>query len=644
MFDHLLKPGQIGKMPLKNKMKFAATTTNFCHQSGAVTDREIAFLAERARGGGAIVCSGGGYPHILGKAYIGQMGLHDDKLVPGLKKLAQAIHDNGAKASCEILHGGAYAHPAEYGIEGLPVGPTAMPPKLPRYSPCRELTTNEIKELVELYGQAARRIKDAGFDAIEIGCLTGYLLVNFLLPRANKRTDKYGGSLENRARFTVEIIQRIREEVGADYPIIMRALANDLLQEGGNTEEEYIEVAKMFAATGVDSLSLGVGTHESDFPAITSEIEPGHWLYLAEKWKRAGIKVPLMLSYRVSRPELADKAIADGIIDFWEMSRPLIADPYLPTKVAQGHPEDIAICPADSACLSNLLLEKPIACILNPMVGREGEEAFQIRPAETRRKVIVVGGGPAGMEAARVAALRGHQIVLHEEKDRLGGQLQAASVAPYKDEINCLTDYLTTQVSKAGVEVRLNSKVNAQSIEQSKPDVVIVATGSNPLIPDIPGVDRGNVVTALDVLTGKKQTGDRVVIVGGGMVGCEVAEFLAGEGKKVTVLEMQKRIGQGIIAITRWRVIQRLSEAGVSLETKTKAEEITESGVQANREGLPQLFPADTVVLATSMTPNKGLLQELEGRVPSVHAIGDCLEPRQIGEAMEEGFRLGAAI
>jgi len=644
MFEHLLQPGQIGKLKLKNRMKFAAANSNYCSMDGSVTDREIAFLAEKARGGAAMVSSMGGYPHVLGKAYIGQMGLYDDTLLPGLKQLAQAIQNNGARAICEIMHGGNYAHPHKYGIEGEPVGPTAMEPKLPRYAPCREMSKNEIKEMVEIYGETARRIINAGFEAIEIGCLTGYLLVSFLLPRTNRRTDEYGGSLENRARFVVEVIQRMRQEVGADYPILMRATANDLLHEGGNTEEEYIELARMYEAAGVDSLSLGLGIHESDSPGLTAELEPGHWLYLAEKWKKAGIKVPVMVSCRLSRPEIADKAIADGIIDFWEMCRPLIADPYLPNKIAEGRPEDIVTCIADCNCLDNLLSDVPVSCILNPRAGREEEPEFQSQPAATKRKIVVVGGGPAGIEAACVAAQRGHQVVLYEEKDRLGGQLFPASVAPYKSDIQYLTDYLIAQVSKSGIEVRLNSRFTAQSAEEDQPDVVILATGSTPLIPEIPGVDGDNVVTALDVLTGKKQVGDSAVIIGGGMIGCEVAEFLAQQGKKVTILETQKRIGQDINAINRWRVIQRLTQAGVSQETRTQAEEITTSGIRGNKEGISQSYPADTVVLAVGMVPNRELLTELEGKVPSIHIIGDCSVPRKIGEAIEEGFRLGVTV
>ncbi|MBU2609085.1 MAG: FAD-dependent oxidoreductase, partial [Chloroflexi bacterium] len=344
-----------------------------------------------------------------------------------------------------------------------------------------------------------------------------------------------------------------------------------------------------------------------------------------------------------TRPEIADKAIADGIIDFWEMCRPLIADPYLPTKLNEGRPDDIVTCIADCNCLDSLLSELPVSCILNPRAGREEEPSLQSRPASKKRKVIVVGGGPAGMEAASTAAGRGHQVILYEQTDRLGGQLNPASVAPYKGDVRYLIDYLTTRISKSSVEVRLNTPATAQSIEREQPDVVILATGSQPVIPDIPGINGENVVTAVDVLNDKQPVGKSAVIIGGGMVGCEVAEFLVQKGKKVTILEMQKRIGQGINAINRWRSIQRLNQAGVSIETMIQPEEITGSGVTANREGKSYSFPADTVVLATGMAPARELLSELEGKVP-VHTIGDCLEPRQIGEAMEEGFRLGNSI
>jgi len=645
MFEHLLRPGQIGNMKVKNRIKFAATNTNFCDKdTGMLTDREIAFMAERAKGGAAMVATGGGYPHILGKAYSGQMALDNDKFLPGMKKLAQAIHNYGGKAVCEIIHGGIHAHPHKYGIEGQPVAPSDYQPKLPRYAPARALTNDEVKQLVEIYGQTAGRIKKAGFDAIELGCLTGYLLVSFLLPRVNKRTDEYGGSLENRGRFLVEIIQRIRKEVGAGYPIMLRSIANDLFKEGGNTPEEYIEMAKMFEAAGADSLSLGVGTHESDLPSVTNEIAPGHWLYLAENWKKAGIKVPLMLTYRVNRPELAEKFMSYGVIDFWEMCRPLIADPFLPQKVIEGRPGDINTCIADCTCLDKLMSEEPVSCILNPRVGREAEPDWQIKPATTKRKVVVVGGGPAGMEAARVAALRGHKVTLYEAKEKLGGKLQVASIAPFKSEVKYLSDYLSAQLAKAGVEVKLNTKATAQSIVQLQPDAVVIATGSRTLVPDIPGIKSQSVVTAADILTGKKQAGARVVIIGGGLVGCEVAEFLAQKGKNVAILEMEKRMGQDIGPVLRWRVIQRLSEAGVVMATKTRATEITKNGVTAEQEGKAQTFPADTIVLAMGDVPDKELVQQLTGKVPAVLAIGDCQEPRRIAEAMESGFRTGNSI
>lgn len=644
MFEHLLLPGQIGRLKLKNRMKFTATTTNYCGEGGEVTDRELAFMLERAKGGAAIVSSGGGYPDILGRGYRNQMGLHDDRLIPGLNKLAQGIKGNGAVAVGQIMHTGRYAQPAKYGIKAEPVGPTAMAPKLPHYAPCRGLTTDEVKGLVEAYGRAAGRIKKAGFDAVDIGVMGGYLPTSFLCPAYNRRTDEYGGSLENRARFIVEIIKRIKAEVGTGYPVTIKMLATDLLLEGGNTEEEYIEVARMCEDAGVDAISLAVGIHESDLPAITAEIESGHWVYLAANWKKAGIKVPLLMSYRLSKPEVAERAIAEGALDFWEMCRPMIADPYLPTKVAQGRPEEIAVCIADADCIAGLFVDQPVACTVNPRAGRELDPAFRTSAATTKRKIMVVGGGPAGMEAAATASLRGHRVTLYESAEKLGGQLLQASVGVFKDEIAALKDYLALRVVRSGVDVKLNSRVTAQTVKRLKPDVVVVAAGSTPIVPDIPGINHSKVVTAVAVLAGGKPVGDRVVIIGGGMIGCEIAEFLVRQGKKVTILEARKHIGQDIGPFNRWRVLQRLQEARVGMETTIEVKEIVEDGVVAGRGGTTQLFAADSIVLAAGMKPDKELYQQLKGEIPEVYMIGDCVESRTIGEAIEEGARIGATL
>jgi len=324
------------------------------------------------------------------------------------------------------------------------------------------------------------------------------------------------------------------------------------------------------------------------------------------------------------------------------MGRPLFADPELPNKAKEGRFDEIRTCIACNQCFAGIETAEGITCSINYRAGREGD--YPIKPAPTPKKVIVVGGGPAGMEAARVAALRGHKVTLIEKADKLGGMLRLAAVPPGKGEINEFIRYLSVQMEKLGVKVQLKRKTTAKGILRGKPDAVIVATGGTPLIPDIPGVRRRNVVTALDVLSGRKEVGENVVIVGGGLVGCETAEFLAEKGKRVTIIEMLPRIGNDIIAPNRWVTMQRLRGAGVRMETRAKAEEITKTGVRVARDGKSEFFEADTIVLATGLKPDKSLAQELQGKVASLHVIGDCAEPGKIINAVEQGFLAGYKV
>ncbi|MFH0803028.1 MAG: FAD-dependent oxidoreductase, partial [bacterium] len=526
MFENLLKPGKIGSLTIKNRMKYAATVDNFCdYKTCDMTDREVEFLRERARGGFGIVTSQGGHPHILGKGYIGQMGLDSDEFLPGLRRLAAAMKENGAVAIGQVMHTGRYGHLHEYGVHeviaggkkvsGMPVGPSAMKSPIRRYGECREMTIEEIEESVELHAQAARRLKEGGFDGVEICGIAGYLIPNFLSPWTNKRTDKYGGSLENRARFLLEIIKRSKELVGADYPFVLRLNGTDHIK-GGNTDEEYIEIAKMCESLGIDLFSVTVGWHESTSAGITAEIRPGHWLHLAENWKKAGIKAPLCQAYRLNQPEVAEKAIADGIIDYWEMCRPGIADPYLPKKITEGRPEDIVICPSDNqGCFYFIFVDQLMGCMVNPRVGREWDETYQIRPAEKKKKVVVVGGGPAGMEAARLAALRGHDVTLYEKSNELGGQLKLGAKTPLLYDWYDLIKYYSTQVTKAGVKVELGKEATADLINKAGADVLILATGAKPAALKIPGIDKKHVTNVFDVLQEKVALGKKVAILGG---------------------------------------------------------------------------------------------------------------------------------
>lgn len=657
MFENLLKPGKIGGLSVKNRMKYAATVNNFCDQkTGEVTEREIAYLRERARGGFGIVTSAGGYPHILGKGYIGQMGLDKDELIPGLRKLAQAVKAEGAIAIGQVMHTGRYAHPHEYGIKeavaagkkvpGMPVGPTAMSSPIKRYAPCREMSIEEIEEQVELHAQAARRIKEAGFDGVEICAIVGYLIANFLSRWTNKRSDRYGGSLENRARFLLEIIKRTKEVVGADYPLLLRLNGTDLI-EGGNTEEEYIEIAKMCEELGVDLFSITVGWHESTAPAITAEKRAGDWLYLAEKWKKAGIKTPICMAYRLNKPDVAEKAIADGVIDYWEMCRPGIADPFLPKKVAENRPEDILICPAcNQGCFYYVFTDVPMGCMVNPRVGKEWDPRFEIRPAERGKKVIVVGGGPAGMEAARVAALRGHEVTLYEKDSELGGQMRLGAKVPLLYEWAEILRYYSSQLTKVGVRVELGKKVSRDVIEREAPEVLILATGAKPCSLNVPGADKDNVVTIFDVLEDRAALGNRVVFIGGNEIALQTAEFVASQGKTVTVIEKGKRVGEDVNIFNILSHRRMMSQLGINALVNVTIQEITDEGVTAVTAGGREVtIPADTIVNAEPMEPNQELAQEINAAMATeIYSIGDCSGVKKLYEAIHDGYRIGVSL
>jgi 2,4-dienoyl-CoA reductase (NADPH2) len=509
------------------------------------------------------------------------------------------------------------------------------------------MTIDEVEEQIRLHAQSARRIKEAGFDGVEICGAMGYLISSFLCKLTNKRTDKYGGTLENRARFFLEIIEKVRKEVGSDYPILIRMNAIDLM-EGGNTEEEYVEIGKMCEAVTADFISLTIGWHESTLPAMTSEIKAGNWLYLAKKWKDAEIKVPLGISYRLNKPEVADKAMADGIIDYWEMCRPMIADPYIPKKVAEGRPEDIVICPAcNMGCFTRVFSGATMSCMLNPRVGKEWDEAYQIKPVERKKKILVVGGGPAGMESARVAALKGHKVTLCERGGKLGGQMRLASKTPMLDDWNDIIRYYSTQLAKAGVDVRLGKQITADLINEENPDVLILATGAKSVVPEIAGTERENVATVFDALEGKVAVGNKVAILGGYEIGVQTAELLASQGKDVTIVEEGKRIGRDINIFNLLSHRRKLTELKVKMLANAKIKMITDAGVviENSKSGKEETIAADTIV-ATAVEANKELLDALgfTTEVEEIYSIGDCVAPRKGYNAIHDGFRVGIKV
>lgn len=624
----LFEPINIGTLRLENRLVMLGIQTLY-GANDQVTERYRNFLVERARGGVGLIIASIFYPADVGQ--IGGIGIYHDHFIPGLRSLTDAIHGNGGKVAAQICI--QYHWRRDSSVPAEVVAPSAVTTR-PGTSP-RALTLDEIRLLVKQFGEATGRAQQAGFDAVEFVAGIGYLINRFLSPLTNQRTDEYGGSLENRARFLLEIIDNARRKVGKDYPIICRVSGEEFMK-GGQKLEDVQKIASILEQAGIQALNVQAGWHESPVPLIHTSVAPGAFVYLAEGIKKV-VNIPVIAAYRISSPALAEEIVAQGKADMVGMARALIADPELPNKARQGRFQDILPCIACCRCLDTIFQDKPMVCSVNPRVGREAE--FAIKRASPPKKVFVIGGGVAGMEAARVAALRGHQVTLFEKADRLGGHLLEAAIPPFKSEIKALNDYLVAQVQKGGVDLKLGKEVSPRDIVEKAPDAVIVATGSEPLIPPIPGVEKSIVATALDVLSGRRSVGDRVIVVGGGMVGLETAEFLAQQGKKVTILEMLERLGSDIERVTRWVVVGRIHRAGVKAETKTKVVEITDTGVKASRDGVSTTFEADSVVLAVGFKPNAGLAEALRGKVPAVYSVGDCVEPRKIAQAIEDGFK-----
>ena len=633
----LLEPTQISSMTLRNRLVFPATSTNLSTREGYVTEREAAFQVERARGGTGLVVVPG-YVHPGGRSFPTVAGIWEDGQVPGWREMARGIQAHGARACLQLMHAGRYVHHS-LGIQ--PVAASAVPPRIPRYVHPRAMELEEIRGMVAAYGQAARRAKEAGFDALEILACTGYLVSSFISPWANRRSDEYGGSVENRGRFLLEIIREVRAQAPG-LPLLVRLNAEDLIP-GGTPREDLLQIGLMCQEAGVAAVSLTVGWHESSEPAITVEAPVGNWLPLAAPWKKA-LQVPIIMAYRIRTPEMAEKALQEGLIDLVAMCRPLIADPEMANKLAGGRSEDIIPCiTCNQGCFQRLFNAAWVQCLMNPRTGRESLEEYRIEPAAAPKRVLVAGGGPAGLEAARVAAQRGHRVILCEASGRLGGQAVLAALPPYRQEMGDIVTQLSRQVHKLGVEVRLNTEVTLDLVRRSSPDAVIVATGATPLRPDrvMGGMPAA---TAHQVLAGEAPVGPRVVVWGGDETGAQTAEYLAARGHQVTIVHEQPRLAKDMTSFDRVGLKRRLAQLGVRVLVKASVEE-TDTGrlTVLSPEGR-EVLAADSLVFSLGLAPVQDLYQELKAHFPQVYAAGDCVTPRKALQAIHEGFRAGMQV
>ena len=648
-FQKLFSPIKLGSLELTNRFVVPPMVTNLANEDGTVSQALIDYWVARAKGGWGLLIVEFTAIDPLGKVGPCHPCLWSNKFMVGLKKLTAAVHNYGARIAIQLSHTGRQTTQKIIGIPGAqPVSASPIPCPLDREMP-RELSTEEVYELIEKFGDAAVRARDAGFDAIEIHGAHGYLLAQFMSTYSNKRIDEFGGSLHNRMRFPIEVIHNIRRKIGPSFPLIFRMSVDEKVP-GGRTLDESRVIVRMIEEAGIDAIDVSVGVSgSSQYIIAPSVLPPGFLLSSSQEIKKA-VSVPVIAVGRINHPLLAEDAIEAGKADLIAWGRSSLADPELPNKVAAGQLDDICPCiVCMQGCIRSFPLpDKPLSklgvtCLVNPFCGREGE--MQIKPAIKRKKVIIVGSGPAGLEAAWIAAARGHQVTLYEKNSALGGQFRIAAIPPFKQDVARAISYYIHMCKKYGVYFKMGTEATARQIVAKKPDAVIIATGSEPIIPDISGINGNRVTTAWDILEGKKQAGNKVLVVGGGMVGCEVADFLGEHLHSVTLIEMSSEIAKDVPSAVEYFLIRRLKEYGVQIETETSVIEFLEDGAMVNKNGKKsKLEGFDTIVLALGTKSVNYLKGQLEKKITELYVIGDALEPRKAIEAIEEGARVAVGL
>ncbi|MEW6425057.1 MAG: FAD-dependent oxidoreductase [Bacillota bacterium] len=653
-FQKVFEPIKIGNLEIKNRIEFSPMDTCLATPEGWVTRELIAFYKARARGGAGIITVGDSpIDYDYAKNHNGLINLGDDRVIPGLSELAEAVQRYGAKISIELNHGGRMV-PPEVLRGKRPVAPSPIPPaggEAPgetKRARIQEMDQDMIAEVVEKYADAAYRCLRAGFEMVMLHGAHGHLLAQFLSPYSNKRTDHYGGSLENRARFPLEVLAAVRKRVGGRLAIEYRISATELVP-GGLTVEETIEFLKMIEDK-IDLVNVSVGTM-SDPAVVPHVIQPAYFphaynVHYAEKIKKA-LRIPVVTVGSITDLEMADRIIADGKADLVAMARALIADPDLPNKTRFGRLEEVRPCVRCDYCGGQRsVLSLPVRCAVNPVTGRELEFG-SIRPAEKKKKVVIVGGGPAGMEAAIVASSRGHQVTLYEKEGKLGGALTMAAAPPFKADMKRFLEWLRQATRRHPVEIKLSTEATPEAVKAEQPDVLILAAGATPILPDVPGVNRSSVVWAGDIHLDRVEAGEKVVVAGAGMTGCEAALHLAQQGKKVTLVDMvgPAEIARDMTDTNRTGLMQLLHKHDVEFRLEVKLEEVTERGVVViDRQWERHEIPADTVVLSLGFRSRSEVVEAFRGLAPEVYVIGDCQKPRNLRAAIHDAFNVAVEI
>ncbi len=640
-YPNLFSPFREGGLNIRNRIVMAALNNNFSTEEGMANDRILSFLEERAQGGAGLIVSEATPVSWSGRHRIRCLSAFGDQFIPSLHRIAEVVHAQGAAFALQLHHAGRLSNEKVLGFS--PLAPSPIP-RGPGHPPPREIKVAEIEQIVLDFGAAARRAQQAGLDAVEVHGAHGYLIQQFMSPCSNQRKDAYGGKSENRIRFALEVTREVRRQVGPSYPVLFRLSAREFF-EGGYELAEALDWAVELKKAGVSIFDVSGGTNNtwmSSLFVIQPMFFPAAFHAPSAAAIREVAKVPVIAVGRMDSLPLMEKILADGKADLIASGRQFLTDPHWPIKAARGEEERIRPCVYCNYCIWTLFQQKDITCFQNAAVGREKE--CRVLNAKRRKKIFVIGGGPAGLEAARVAARRGHRVTLWEKDSRLGGQMILASIPRRKNTLARSIEWQIREIGREGVEVRLNRTATLQEIREENPDAVILAAGASPVIRT--NCTDTRVITAWEALRGA-EIGSPPVILGGGMVGIESAEYLCEKGYRVTLVTSRpgmEDLATDMEGTTRALLLKRLPEMSIRFIFSAKVLEICGNRIRLAQDGEEQQIDVDTLIIAQGVEPDRELLPALKEEFPEVIAIGDCVEPRSAKEAIHEGFHAALHI